>query len=212
MRGESGSSFHDGPDNMKRIHRRFVSTLLLAVIAGGPMAANAAEEAKAMEDSAFWKLIERAKAHAGHQEQLRPRTLEVELDALPANELDAFQRAYDRQLMRANRWDLWGAAYIMNGGCSDDGFKYFRDWLISEGQSTFEQALQAPDSLSAFAVREYYDLESFGYAASRSFARRTGKELDRSFGVELARPVGKEWKESDLPSLFPKLSKKFANR
>jgi hypothetical protein len=27
---------------------------------------------------------------------------------------------------RAYRADLWGAAFIINGGCSDDGFEYFR--------------------------------------------------------------------------------------
>ncbi|MFL6076856.1 MAG: DUF4240 domain-containing protein [Mycobacteriales bacterium] len=27
--------------------------------------------------------------------------------------------------------DLWGAAYLINGGASDDGFDYFRGWLIA---------------------------------------------------------------------------------
>lgn len=30
-------------------------------------------------------------------------------------------------------WDLWGAAYLINGGASDDGFDYFRGWLLSQG-------------------------------------------------------------------------------
>jgi hypothetical protein len=30
--------------------------------------------------------------------------------------------------------DQWGAAYLANGGCSDDGFDYFRGWLIGQGR------------------------------------------------------------------------------
>jgi len=29
-----------------------------------------------------------------------------------------------------------GAAYIINGGCSDDGFEYFRRWLVLQGATS----------------------------------------------------------------------------
>jgi Protein of unknown function (DUF4240) len=44
--------------------------------------------------------------------------------------------------------NLWGTAFLMNGGASDDGFDYFRGWLISQGRKVFEAALENPDSLS----------------------------------------------------------------
>jgi hypothetical protein len=46
------------------------------------------------------------------------------------------------------RWDLWGAAYLLNGGCSDDGFEYFRGWLIAQGHEVFERVLEDPDVLA----------------------------------------------------------------
>jgi hypothetical protein len=43
---------------------------------------------------------------------------------------------------------LWAAAFVINGGCSDDGFEYFRGWLITRGREVFERALADPDSLA----------------------------------------------------------------
>jgi hypothetical protein len=43
---------------------------------------------------------------------------------------------------------LWAAAYLINGGCSDDGFEYFRGWLIAQGRVTFERIVANPDALA----------------------------------------------------------------
>ena len=43
----------------------------------------------------------------------------------------------------------------------------------------------------------------------KAFAEKGAGELDRSFQVELAAPQGKEWAESELPILFPKLAAKY---
>ena len=44
---------------------------------------------------------------------------------LPAAEIEAFDRLLYEKIDAAYRWSLWGAAYVINGGCSDDGFEYF---------------------------------------------------------------------------------------
>jgi len=163
-----------------------------------------------MDDSRFWMLIDAARAQAGASEQARPPALRAALAALPAEEIQAFQRAYDRMIARANRWDLWGAAYLMNGGCSDDGFRYFRDWLISEGKASYEQALADPDSLAELPVRDSFELESFGYAALDAYGEHTDRELVRDFSDELAMPEGHEWEEDELPGMLPRLAAKYA--
>lgn len=43
---------------------------------------------------------------------------------------------------------LWAAAYLINGGCSDDGFDYFRGWLIAQGRTVFEQVTADVDCLA----------------------------------------------------------------
>jgi len=164
-----------------------------------------------MDDSRFWMLVDAARAHAGANEQARPPALRAALADLDAAEIQGFQRVYDRMIARANHWDLWGAAYLMNGGCSDDGFRYFRDWLISEGKAIYEQALLEPDSLADLPAQDGFELESFGYAALDAYAEHTDKELERDLSDERAMPEGREWDEDELPGMFPRLAAKYAN-
>ena len=74
---------------------------------------------------------------------------------------------------------MWCAGYIMNGGCSDDGFEYFRCWVISRGRDTFYNAKTNPDYLVKEVVEgtDFYDFESFWYVALEAFKRKTGKDL-----------------------------------
>jgi hypothetical protein len=47
---------------------------------------------------------------------------------------------------------LWAAAYLINGGCSDDGFEYFRGWLIAQGREVFERVVADPDALAELPI------------------------------------------------------------
>lgn len=164
---------------------------------------------KAMDNKIFWNLIQSTKEQAAANLDARPVVLQRLLSQLSAVDIQAFQVRYESLLLEANHWNLWGAAYLMNGGCSDDGFRYFRDWLISEGEVTFATAIVEPESLVTQAKREYFDLESFGYAAMKAYASKGAGELERSFQLEFAPPQGSEWDESELPALFPKLAAKY---
>lgn len=190
------------------LHRRNLVALLGLVL--GSMPAHASPDA--MNDAVFWDLVQSAKESAGVHANARPAVLERLLVALPATDIQAFQARYEALLLEANRWDLWAAAYLMNGGCSDDCFKYFRDWLISEGRATFVAAIADPETLVEQDRRDFFELESFGYAAMRAFSAKGAGELHRSFEVELATPQGKEWTESELPALLPKLAAKYKPR
>ena len=53
------------------------------------------------------------------------------LSRLEVDEIVAFDRFFLERVNEAYRTDLWEVAYLMNDGCSDDGFDYFRGWLIS---------------------------------------------------------------------------------
>ncbi|MEM6930957.1 MAG: DUF4240 domain-containing protein, partial [Myxococcota bacterium] len=89
--------------------------------------------------------------------------------------LIAFDERYFEQHQRAYRWDLWEAADLLNGGCSDDCFHYFRDWMIAQGQSRFERALDDPDTLAEILTEiGGARLQSFGTVAWHIYVRRTG--------------------------------------
>ncbi len=98
----------------------------------------------------------------------------------------------------------------MNGGDSDDRFRHFRDWLISEGEAVYEAALADPQSLADVAQDEDFELESFGVVAAEAYEQMTDAPLPRGRSMEPAEPSGRPWAESDLPSLFPRLARRFA--
>jgi hypothetical protein len=165
-----------------------------------------------MNEKEFWKSIEMVRNEAGANVEARPALLQRHLSKLKPEDIQRFQQRYDALLLESNNWSLWGAASIMNGGCSDDGFKYFRDWLISEGETLFRQSLLNPDSLASVSRRDYFELESFGYAALKAYAAKGAGELERDFSVEYAVTKGREWDESELPQLFPTLAAKYLNK
>jgi hypothetical protein len=75
------------------------------------------------------------------------RTLKLLVER-PSVEVAALaQPLWDLRALSYRR-DLWGAAYLLNGGCSDDGFEYLRGWLIAQGRTVFERALGDPDVLA----------------------------------------------------------------
>jgi hypothetical protein len=99
----------------------------------------------------------------------------------------------------------------MNGGCGDDGFCYFRDWLIAQGKEVFDAAVADPESLAKIDLGdEEMEAEGMAYVAGEVFAERTGEELPAKYKESLE-IRGEEWKEEgdDLKRRFPKLWKKY---
>ncbi len=144
------------------------------------------------------------------------KAISKSLGALTPAEIITFQRHLDERMDEAYTRDLWGAAYVMMGGCSDDGLEYFRAWLISRGRSTFEAAMKDPESLTAVRVRDADDceFESLLYAAMGAYEEAVGKELPRARSERPQEPSGKAWNEDDTDGLqgrYPKLWKKFAH-
>ena len=163
-----------------------------------------------MDDERFWAFIDAAREAAGDDVEERVGGLEQVLLNHHADEVQAFQDKYDELHQRANTWELWGAAFLINGGCSDDGFHYFRDWLISEGEAVFEAALADPDSLAELPGTDERELEAFGYVAAEVFEQMADREITRRRALEAGEPTGTPWEEDELPERFPRLAKKFA--
>lgn len=89
-----------------------------------------------MDTHRFWRWIDEARLAAdGDCDRLTD---------VPPAEIVAFQRALDDRLAESYTWDLWAAAYIINGGCSDDGFDYFRGWLIALGRARVSERAARP--------------------------------------------------------------------
>ena len=110
--------------------------------------------AAAFSEDRFWSIVDISAQQAGGDQRAQEEALKKELLTLSEEDLIGFDRTYRAMIDRAYHWDLWAAAYIINGGCSDDGFDYFRDWLISLGRSAYEDALRDPETLADIAEME----------------------------------------------------------
>lgn len=101
-----------------------------------------------MRTDEFWQLIDRARAGAGGEpEAVAARAVALLAERDPA-EIVGYARHQQRVLAASYTVDLWGAAYLINGGASDDGFEYFRGWLMTQGRAVFARAVADPDSLA----------------------------------------------------------------
>lgn len=180
-----------------------------------------------MDRATFWALI--AASRRGVEADDRDaqiEKLEAGLSKLTPEDLVGFQRIFDEWLETSYRADLWGAAYLINGGCSDDGFEYFRRWLISRGEKVYHAALAEPDSLARVVHEDgEEDFEEIGYLSGKVYESKTGKDysefLDQvhegreGVGLTLIGDLA-DWHgpdgdidEAKAKRLYPKLYRKF---
>jgi len=75
-----------------------------------------------MTEDKFWEIIKNSGAGRADCEEQTERLTSI-LAELPAQEIIEFDRIFFAKRVLAYRWDIWGVAYLVNGGCSDDGFE-----------------------------------------------------------------------------------------
>ena len=160
-----------------------------------------------MDSTTFWRLIDASRRAGRGDVEEQAEALRLRLERLDPDEIVEFDRIFHEQLAAAYSWDLWAAASIINGGCSDDGFEYFRCWLIAQGERVFQAALADPESLAGRAEPDV-EAESMLYAAAKAYESRTGAELPAPI-PRPNEPAGEPWDEDDLEELYPKLWARF---
>ena len=156
-----------------------------------------------MTENQFWDIITRSSAE--NQDQ-QAKQLTAELSTLSQDELIAFEGHYRSKLRQAYHWDLWAAAYIINGGASDDSFDYFCDWLISRGQSVFKAALEDPETLIGIATPWDTEFEEFRYIMMDVMEEKFSGEFPSPSKPRPASPAGETWDEETMGEKYPKLT------
>jgi Protein of unknown function (DUF4240) len=136
-----------------------------------------------MDTAHFWQLIEDARTAAGDDEEIASRVTAL-LATRPPAEIVAAEQTFWDLMAGSYRAPLWAAAYLINGGCSDDGFDYFRGWLISQGREVYERVVADPDTLADLPVvraaatdgEDLYDEGMLGVAWNAHLSA-TGEQL-----------------------------------
>lgn len=167
-----------------------------------------------MDEIRFWQLIDevRESGTAGVQ------TLIAKLSQLPPDEILAYEKHFDDAMNVSYTSTLWAAAYIINSGCSDDAFDYFRAWLIMQGQTTFRRVVADPEVLVEFVESDDIFWEEIMYAPSKAYKLVTGNDnfvamYVQKYGYNSGPDIVLDWVEDEdkLQTLLPKLSEKFGD-
>ncbi|MEV4599004.1 DUF4240 domain-containing protein [Amycolatopsis sp. NPDC049253] len=165
-----------------------------------------------MTELDFWQLIDSIR------EDVAARAADL-LATRPRAEIVAAHGVLGGLLAESYRSPLWAAAYLINGGCSDDGFDYFRGWLVTQGREVFTRALADPDSLAdvpavraAAAGGEELECEEILYFTSAAYLAATGEPLPEDSPVSLP-PLDPDFDVEDpeyVQERLPRLSALFA--
>jgi hypothetical protein len=180
-----------------------------------------------LNEEQYWSLIDNSLKLTQDQDQ-QGQFLISEIKKLSPHEMIGFTLRTHHLLNEMYTSEMWCAGYIMNSFCSDDGFEYFRCWIISRGKEVYYNAKADPDYLVNEVVEgcEIYEFELFGDAANEVFEETTGKELLDHIDYKHPRiaetffePIAFNWQPGNpesmkkiCPKLYDKLGYRRANK
>lgn len=160
----------------------------------------------------FWQTIDKARTGSNPMSpSASPEKLAEVLKPLPADDVKSFLFHFYSRLIELNRWNIWGAGYVIAGGMGDDSFHYFRSWIIGKGKAAFDQALSDPDSLGSWIDDEDVDNELLEYVAL-DILEANGIEDDPRDDIEESaddEPKGDPFDEDEVERSYPKLAAVF---
>ena len=163
-----------------------------------------------MDHAKFWALIDDTRTVSDGSPETHASVLAGRLRRLEPSEIVEFERLWREFDVAAYSWELWAAAYLLNGGCDDVCFEHFRSYVIGLGEAVYSAALDDPDTLVFLAKgpghQFAHDAEALGYAASDAYEAVTGEELP-DVGPELPDlPSGVEWDEETPEVAAPRIA------
>ena len=162
-----------------------------------------------MSEDDFWELIAQSRVLAGGDYQRQIETLKVVLQVLEPTNVEKFANTFTAIMAASYDARLWGASYVINGGCSDDCFEYFREYLIGHGKEKFYQTLRDPDSCVDWIRSEGDDnWQGLRYSAMEVYKEKTGNEMPFSYQTKYELK-GALFDENTVDAQYPKLANKF---
>ncbi|MCY1141726.1 DUF4240 domain-containing protein [Actinoplanes sp. Pm04-4] len=172
-----------------------------------------------MRTDDFWAVISRATADRPASPADVAKRAAADLATRDPDEIVAWGRHLDKVMVASGTQDLWAAAYLINGGCSEEGFDSFRGWLIAHGRDAVARSVKSPDSLADVAVVRgaadtgaVFEAEEVLSIAADAYAQATGEELPAS-DRPVTRPDAADlWdfdNEDEMQRRLPKLSALF---
>lgn len=179
-----------------------------------PINTNFTSSDKLMDEDQFWEIIQTTKNNSSGDFEEQQEELAKELRKLTPDDIILFGNRFRYFRGQANTWELWGAIYIIHGGCGDDSFNDFREWVIGQGKDFYYRTINNPDTLVDVDTDKIEDVEweGLGYVPATVFEEITGQEMPYPY-QEKSETTGNEWEEDseDLKQMFPRLAAKYSD-
>ena len=166
-----------------------------------------------MDDKRFWDVIAVGCPHDREPDEWNSSLVAV-LKLLDPDDIVRFDHWLEGKASAAYSNELWSVASLINGGASDDGFAYFRLWLVGMGKKVYEAALANPDTL-ADIVDPQNDDEAEIYGVALHAWEALGLSEEGFYGAHSAETnshkgpleVEGEWvRREDFLHRFPRLA------
>jgi len=172
-----------------------------------------------MRTDDFWAVIDRATAdRPGSPDEVAQRAT-ADLATRDPEEIVAWGRHLDKVMAASGKEDLWAAAYLINGGCSEEGFDNFRGWLIANGRDVVARAVREPDTLAelpsvraAASTGAVFEAEEVLGIAAGAYQQATGDEMPPSEAPPGRPDPAMLWdfdNEEEMQKRLPRLSELF---
>lgn len=138
-----------------------------------------------LDEEKYWAIIEKSIKETTNQED-QEIFLVSEIEHLSPKEMIGFRLRTDKLLFDSYTSNLWCANYVISNGASEDGFDYFRCWLISRGKEAYYKAQETPDYLVNLVGNEpeVHDFEGFWYVGMNAFKNMTHKDAEAYIDYE----------------------------
>jgi hypothetical protein len=172
-----------------------------------------------MRTDDFWAVIDRATAdRPGSPGEVAKRAI-AELGASDPAEIVAWGRHLDKVMVASGKEDLWAAAYLINGGSTDEGFDNFRGWLIAHGRDVLARSVREPDALAelpevraAATNGANFEAGEVLAIAAEAYQEATGTPLPAAEAVVTRPDAADLWDfddEEEMTKRLPRLSALF---
>ena len=112
-----------------------------------------------MDEDGFWKIVQSANDGSGGDMDRKCERIASANRGAAKDEALEFAQQFDAMMDKAYNWPLWGAAYVINGGCSDDRFCGFSRLVDLPGTSGIRARAVRTRILSR--ARILYELDWF---------------------------------------------------
>jgi hypothetical protein len=179
----------------------------------------------AFTEDEFWEMIDKCKQRGSDIEE-QMEWLTSCLSKKAVKDIVMFDYTFNQIYEKSYTSDLWAAAYIVMGGCSDDSFDYFRAWVVYLGKETYQTALENPEILLPYLKNlqeqeEIPELEDLLSVACLAYEEKTGLDDDQYYQLynqltnddyKINPEIELDWDEDDSKVLsikFPKLWEAF---